>query len=377
MKRKNILRNSALVICAALIPLIVIVPASCKKEKDPLEINASPGTPQLPAQFYSYPSGQNALATLGRVLFYDRNLSLNNTTSCGSCHQQRYAFADNHPFSRGLFNGYTARNSSAIGPGSSNSFSPHNRFWDGRAANADTAVFMPVMNNVEMHVFDLNLLPPRLSQLSYYAQLFQDAYGSPEITVYGIRHALGCFVDNLYSFNSKFDLNQMDALAEAGEQIFDGKARCYSCHNGDNFNGYQSDYENIGLDANYSDIGRGRITHDAHDNGKFLVPSLRNVEYSAPYMHDGRYNTLREVIDHYDHGIMDSKNLSPVLRVIPDESIDSLNINMNNNSFDWSVFPVVQMGLTELEKQQLEAFLRSLSDPSFITDPKFSDPFIH
>jgi cytochrome c peroxidase len=353
--------------------LAILFSQSCTKDKEPYEMAGTPQAPSLPAVAYQYDDGLNDTATLGRVLFYDKNLSLNNQVACGSCHKQQFAFAENKSFSQGLFNGYTSRNSSAIISSINRFANGHNRFWDGRAANTDTAVFMPVMNDLEMHVFDLNLLPQKISSLSYYPALFQNAYGSPDITVSRIRNALAVFVDELHSNRSAYDRQELTALQQEGENIFFTKGRCYSCHNGADFNGYEPDYENIGLDVNYADNGRGRITHNENDNGKFMVPTLRNVELSAPYMHDGRYATLREVIDHYDHGIQDSRNLSPRLRDIPFDVLDTF--NFPTGSYDPSDYPVVQLGLSEQEKVALEAFLKSLTDPAFVTDPRYSNPF--
>jgi cytochrome c peroxidase len=354
---------------------IFLVPQSCKKDTDPLITNSTPRDPVLPAQPYSYWTAEDDLVTLGRVLFYDRNLSLNNQVSCGSCHKQKNAFAENKQFSQGLFNGYTHRNSSAIISNFDSPFQSRNRFWDGRADSTSLAVFMPVTNSVEMHRFDLNLLPPKLSKVSYYEPLFLNAYGSPEVTVAGIRAALSAFINALMSRTSPYDANQMSALAYEGVNLFTGKARCYNCHNGNDFNGYQPAFHNIGLEVNYADGGRGNITGRDEDQGAFLVPTLRNIEYSAPYMHDGRYNTLREVIDHYDHGIQDSRNLSWFLRDIPQAAMDTMTFqNMILNS-SFAVFPVRRIGLSEHEKLALEAFLKALSDPAFINDPKYSDPF--
>jgi cytochrome c peroxidase len=354
---------------------ILLIPQSCSKDADPLVSNYVPNAPVLPAQPYEYLNGQNELIALGRVLFYDRSLSMNNQVSCGSCHKQKNAFAENKQFSQGLFNQYTTRNSSAI-LGNANMFSgERNRFWDGRAATTEISVFMPVENNVEMHVFDVNLLPAKLNKIEYYPSLFASAYGTSEINIERIRTALSSFVNVLNSFTSPFDLGTMNALQREGLTLFQGKARCYNCHNGNDFNGYESAYHNIGLNVNYADNGRGNITMLEEDKGTFIVPTLRNIEYSAPYMHDGRYNTLREVIDHYDHGIQDSRNLSLILRDIPSIVFDTTNFQNPVLNSAFVAFPPVRLGLSEHEKLALESFLESLSDPAFITDPKYSDPF--
>lgn len=362
---------SLLAIASALI--VLAFAPGCHKEPDTDALTGPEPTPHLPQQAYSYPNGSTNLATLGRVLFYDKHLSLSNTVSCGSCHKQQYAFGDNTAFSRGLFNGTTKRNSTALISDGFFFSTQRHRFWDGRAGGTDTAVFMPVMNGLEMHMFDLNLLPPKLAKLSYYPQLFANAFGGDSaVTVQGIRAALTEFVNNMISNRSPYDQQTMTALAQEGENLFEGKARCYSCHNGNNFNGYQTAYANIGLEVNYADGGRGNITQQPADYGRFMVPSLRNLEYSAPYMHDGRYNTLREVIDHYDHGIQDSRYLSWVFRDLPQSFIDSATVEPVG---DLSQYPVSQLGLSEHEKQALEAFLKSLSDPLYINDVRYSDPF--
>jgi cytochrome c peroxidase len=356
MSRKNILTTIGSGLC-----LFIFFMSACKKDES--VVNYGPGpAPKLPSVAYTYVSGLNDLTTLGRVLFYDRNLSLNNAIACGSCHSQAHGFADTKQFSTGLNNGLTARNASAIV-----SSMGHHKFWDGRAANSDTAVFMPVMNHTEMDVFNVNMLPAKLSNLSYYPALFNAAFGTPTITVREIHQALASFIDDLYSMNSRFDIsmNSFTLQESQGWALFTGKAKCYNCHNGNNFNGYQSDYENIGLEVNYADPGVGRITGNASDIGKFNVPTLRNIAVSAPYMHDGRYTTLSQVIDHYSEGIAASPNLSWVFR-------DTAGVGFSANLM---TLPPASLHLTDQEKKALEAFLNTLTDVSFLADPRYSNPF--
>ncbi|MGL5891320.1 MAG: cytochrome-c peroxidase, partial [Bacteroidia bacterium] len=313
---------------------------------------------------------------LGRVLFYDKNLSLNNSTSCGSCHKQQHGFGDNQQFSRGLMGKLSSRNTSTL---------IHTRFlgasaffWDGRTGLLSDAVLMPVLNQDEMHAIDIQLLPEKLAELSYYPQLFQNAFATPEITVPRIRIALEAFINVLYSANSRvgqFQSTNLTYTELQGEQIFRGKAKCYSCHVGEDFSGYDgSEFFNIGLDYEYTDKGRFYVTGDEKSKGVFKLPSLRNVAESAPYMHDGRFNTLREVIDHYDHGIINNPQLTYQLRNIPVSVL-----NMHNPAslpdIDFSMYPVQSLNLTETEKQQLEAYLRAMSDPVLLNHPKYSDPF--
>ena len=340
-----------------------------------LKVNGPVPAPNLPSTPFSY-NGNDNVATLGRVIFYDKNLSLSGTISCGSCHKQQFAFSDNKQFSRGLYNGITSRNSSAIFSSPS-----HNKFWDGRAGNFDTAVFMPVMNHLEMDIFNLNLLPQKFSQLPYYPELFEKAFGTKEITIPFIREALASFAENIYSRNSKNDQNALNAKELMGEEIFTGKGRCYSCHNGSDFNGYSTSYENIGLEINYSDNGRGHLPENTNHCGKFAVPTLRNIALTAPYMHDGRYKMLREVIDHYNDGVQNHQNLSWALRDFTEENILSLEAQIDtmtteqNFNMIFASFPPIKLNLAEEEKKALEAYLNSLTDVTFITDPKLSNPF--
>lgn len=384
--------------------ITILIVSSCKKEGDVFMVQGPGPQPAMIAEKYHYRNGDDSLAALGRVLFYDRNLSLNNAISCGSCHKQEKAFADNHRFSLGLNNQYSTRNTSAI----ISSFG-HAKFWDGRASNFDTAVFMPVLNHAEMNMFDLGVLAEKLSHLPYYAPLFEDAFGTPDVTVLRIRKALAAFVSNLYSHDSRYDRqlwrfipgtnnppDLFDANETLGQSVFFGKGKCYVCHSGQDFNNYQTMYANIGLDVNYDDKGRANISKNAEDQGKFLVPTLRNIALTAPYMHDGRFKTLAEVIDHYSDGIQDSKNLSWVFREgAPFQQNDFFFFNdvmVQNQVFnpsiltplppqggvkpvDISQFPARGMHLTKEEKKALEAFLNTLTDPMFITDPKFSNPF--
>ncbi len=202
-----------------------------------------------------------------------------------------------------------------------------------------------------------------------------------------IREALATFVNSLYSHTSRFDnfnpwngmTGDFNAFEITGWNIFNGKGKCIECHNGSNLDGaYGTTFEDIGLDVNYADRGRGKITNHTTDYGKFNVPTLRNIALTAPYMHDGRYTTLRQVIDHYSEGIQDSPNLSWHFRNIPQSAmvIDSFSqFPSNIPPSNFASFPVQPLNLTEQEKNNREAFLKTLTDVPFISDPKFSNPF--
>ena len=296
-------------------------------------------------------------ATLGRVLFYDKKMSVNNSVSCGSCHKQSLAFADGAKFSTGFANKKTSRNSMAI----LNPVENIKMFWDSRAANPYQLSLMPVFNHLEMGMESDEMLEEKISGAAYYPELFEKAFGTNEITKERISIAITTFLNGMYSKNSKYDqamatsFNGYSALEKIGMDLFfSPKTLCSSCHRGANFNlpQYYSQSEtplgtaNIGLDTRYSDQGA--------KNGHFKIPSLRNVALTAPYMHDGRYQTLEEVIEHYNSGVKNNPNLSPTLRVNGQPA---------------------RLNLSENDKMALVAFLKTLTDESLTSDPKFSNPF--
>lgn len=338
---------------------------------------------ELPALPYNYMPLMvaDAIPTLGRVLFYDQQLSLNNTISCSSCHKQNLAFSDNVRFSRGFENKLTARNSMPIqnlmafggfialdakplppdvGFVPSN-FGSH-LFWDGRETDLKKMVLRPMVNHVEMGITDVEALSDKLSEIPYYQDLFTKAYGDSFVTKERVSEALGWFLSSINSNNTRLDKSlrsgeSLSALEMKGQMLFITKYDCNSCHGVQFTNGYAflGTFANIGLDAAYSDDGLSKVTKRSGDAGKFKVPSLRNVELTAPYMHDGRFESLEEVIDHYSEGIADHPNLDKRLK-------------------DESGAPR-RMDITEPEKDALIAFLRTLTDEEMIRDPRFSDPF--
>ncbi|MFN8285443.1 MAG: cytochrome c peroxidase [Chitinophagales bacterium] len=350
-------------------------------------------TPKLPTQPYNYEATQNnnlkfslgdntptnnqvtnAGATLGRVLFYDKRLSVNNSIACASCHKQDLAFADNVAFSDGFAGKKTARNSMAI----INTFCKSSFFWDGRANTMEQQTLMPVKNHVEMGLENFDVLQTKLAQTSFYPELFNAAFGNTEVTSEKISLALAQFMRSIVSNKSKFDVAGWSGLSESemrGANIFFSNGHCSTCHRTDNFGGApittpyggQTDApansSNIGLDMEYADAGIGALNNKPGQNGLFIIPSLRNVELTAPYMHDGRFQTLEEVIEHYNNGIQPNVNLDHVLVQGGDSS-----------SVAVPVVPV-KLNLSAADKVDLIAFLKTLTDHSITTDPKYSDPF--
>lgn len=401
--------------------------ASCKKT-DPQPQEQLNEEPNLTASYdyYSKHKVNSDVATLGRVLFYDRKLSSNNAVSCGSCHKQEFAFADNVQFNKG-FNGMAlTRNSPSIQGikgfinqrfGQSGMENFHGRpteanqtevllFWDGRQKNIADMVLNPVLNHKEMNMPDFATLEKKLAETSYYGDLFTKAYGDAYISTGRIAFALQGFMaclntdtldpkmpnQNSHPFmggDVAFDQNgfpiktqptsTLTGLAEEGRKLFHTKYNCAKCHDpgsdpenpdpGGNGGSYgsvttpQVTFDgkiiplmfNIGLDEVYGDKGLGNITGKPGDHGLFKVPTLKNISKTAPYMHDGRFKNLSEVIDHYSHDIKDNKNLSPLFRAFNGQP--------------------KKLNVTAVEKKALIAFLNTLTDPDFLTNPMYSDPF--
>jgi cytochrome c peroxidase len=337
----------------------------CKREQKMYTVSDSAMVPKLPDQVYDYPVSTNDyLATLGRVLFYDKELSQNHNISCGSCHQQSTAFSDNNQrFSKGTNDILGDRNTPSIFPKNGR------MFWDGRANNLTDLVFRPIRNKVEMNVTDISGLMDRVSSLDYYAYMFKHAFpGATRVDSTMIKSALTEFLRNFDFSHTKFALSQkgqvnLTPVENDGKDLFMGKAKCANCHhidgntgfNGGGGYGVTDQSHNIGLDEKDTDLGVGAITKNEFQNGQFMMPVLLNVENTAPYMHDGRFNSLEEVIEHYNSGIKANPNLDFMLM----EGSQPQRLN-----------------LTQYEKDALVSFLKTLTDPSITSDPKYSDPFV-
>lgn len=301
-------------------------------------------------------------AALGRVLFYDKRLSTNQTISCSSCHQQAHGFSDPRKFSVGFNGGLTGRNS--MGLSHARWYQRRHFFWDERANTLEDQVLQPIQNAVEMGM-TLDALTNRLNSEPFYTNLFARSFGSPVVTSDRISRALAQFVRSIVSVQTKYDLGVSNNFANftpqenQGRQLFLGQAGCAACHGTDNFVPGPA-LNNNGLEFPYVDLGVGGITGNPADNGKFKVPSLRNIELTTPYMHDGRFTNLEQVVEFYNSGVVDNPNLSPPLRNPP----GSPNAGQPR-----------RLNLTPQQKAALVAFLKTLTDPNLATNEKYSDPF--
>ncbi len=299
----------------------------------------------------------DAGATLGRVLFYDKKLSANNSLACASCHIQENGFSDPRPFSIGFEGEVMSRNSMPV----VNMRHGFNFFWDARVNSLEEQVLIPLQSHIEMGM-DLDTLVAKLDTIDYYAPLFEEAFGSDEISTTNISRALSQFLRSIISYQSKYDAGVENDFADFTEQELLGKSlfftpetNCNACHMTALFTDVFITHN--GLDEEYADQGVGALTNPSN-NGKFKTPSVRNVALTAPYMHDGRFETLAEVVEHYNSGIQPHPNLDDRLTVEGDVGGTPRQLN-----------------LTEEEKAALVAFLETLTDEVLMSDEKFSDPF--
>jgi cytochrome c peroxidase len=282
------------------------------------------------------------IAQLGEKLFFDPILSKDYSISCGSCHNPNIAFSDSIAFSLGVGSAATKRNTPTVmNVGSFSAF-----FWDGRAKNLELQAIMPIEHPDEM-ALPISEALFRLNNHKEYRKLFKKFFNAAA-TAENIGQAMAAFQLGLETANTPFDRwmngdeNAMSASAKNGRQIFNNKGKCFDCHFGPDFNG--DEFKNIGLydGQKFNDAGRFEFTKDSADLGKFKTPGLRNIAITAPYMHNGMFSTLREVIDFYNNPDLFVQN--PINR-------DSL-LNQPLN-------------LTEQEMIDLEAFLHALTDERF------------
>lgn len=288
---------------------------------------------------------------LGRKLFYDKRLSIDNSLACAGCHEASGGFSDPDQFSEGVYQQFGDRQAMAcINLGYNVEF-----FWDGRSETLEDQVLQPVINPIEMHESWTNVVS-KLSDDIEYRRMFYHAFGTSAIDSLLAAKAMAQFLRTMVSGNSRYDQFLRGEVALTGDElaglnIFNTEiGDCFHCHGGIFFS--SQDYHNNGLDETHTDLGRADHTNNPNDIGKFKAPTLRNIEYTAPYMHDGRFATLDDVINHYSTGVVWSPTIDPNMKKVNDGGLL----------------------LNPQQKAQLKAFLLTLSDPEFINNPDFQDP---
>lgn len=300
---------------------------------------------------------------LGRLLFYEGRLSKDNTFSCANCHQQQLAFTDGKATSEGVDGFPTRRSAMSL----ANLLWVRNLFWDGRARSLEEQAIVPLTDPHEMGQ-SLDVSAEKLRQTALYPELFAEAFGSPGITGDRIVKAIAQFERTLISADAPYD-RYLQGSYQPTEQEKRGMAlfmttpspeknirgaNCGHCHGTPKI--FKELFHNNGLDSLPNDEGRMDFTGQDIDRGRFRVPTLRNIALTAPYMHDGRFSSLQEVLDHYNEHIRQSPYLSPFIAEATNEPGGK------------------SLLLREDEKQDIIAFLHMLTDSTFVNNPEFSDP---
>lgn len=345
--------------------LLLTAVLSCKKDVPLEEINPVPHAVKLevPGNFPAVEQDlDNPLTAegieLGRMLFYDVRLSGNNRISCASCHRQDLAFTDGLALSA---NGVSGKMLDRHAPALFNlAWAKTGLFWDGGSKNLESQAFGPLTSADEMHQ-DLLVLAAELKQVPDYVIRFRKAFNE-DIKSANVVKALAQFQRTLISGTSRYDKYKrgeagasLTATELLGMNLVNSK--CKACHSGELFT--DDGYHNNGIDATFSDDregiyqGRFRVSFDPNDMGKFKTPSLRNVMLTAPYMHDGRFKTIDEVLDHYQFGI----KIFPTTDQLLYQDHGQAGIPMSN-----------------IEREAIIAFLRVLTDHEFITNKKMNNP---
>lgn len=302
---------------------------------------------------------------LGKRLFYEKRLSGDNTLACAGCHAPSESFSDKNQYSKGIDGQFGKRNSMAlVNLGYQKFF-----FWDGRAKTLEEQILFPVQDPVEMHQSWTNAVIKLRADKSYRNQFFV-AFGTDQIDSTLVAKSIAQFLRTMVSGFSKYDvmykykysipltakeqglLSQVTNEEWAGYDLFNSLngGDCFHCHNGPLMQ--VNIFANNGLDATFSDLGRGKVTNNPADMGHFKVPTLRNISLTAPYMHDGRFQTLDQVIEHYSSGIVHSTTISPLIEFASQGGVQ----------------------LDAFEKGLIKKFLLTLTDHEFINNPKFAPP---
>jgi cytochrome c peroxidase len=336
LRRLNHLYASILILIVAIFSL-----PGCKEDSPvPYELNIPEWFPLMEIAEDNQPT--KARVELGRKLFYEPLLSLDSSVSCSSCHHPQNAFTDGLSLSIGVDGALGMRNSPTL---ANIGFTP-SLFHDGGVETLELQAQSPIFSVDEMH-FTIAGFLARIESDEEYESMFREAYGR-EPDAFGISRAIASFERTLISGNSRFDQYEYQGIPDAlSEQELRGKAlffsaetECSSCHVPPLFTNYE--FENIGLYSTYADSGRARISHLTQDRGKFKVPTLRNVEVTAPYMHNGSIASLEEVVAHFNSGGVGH----------PNQSVYVKHLNLTNQA-----------------KADLVAFLKSLTDQSFLNNP--------
>ncbi len=277
----------------------------------------------------------SAKVDLGRLLYFDKRLSADDTVACASCHAPDRGFTDNAPVSTGIRGQKGGRSAPTV----INRALSEAQFWDGRAISLEAQAKGPLINPIEMGMPDHDAVVAKLKKIKGYHRMFARAFGKPGINIDRVAQAIAAFERTVLSGNSKYDRYQAGdkkAMSEAearGMELFNGKARCATCHNGVNFTDEQYHNIGVGMDAKQPDMGRHAVTKEDADKGAFKTPTVRDIAATGPYMHNGQEKTLEEVVEYYNKGGFPNANLDPLME---------------------------PLNLTDAEKKDVAAFMKAL-----------------
>lgn len=302
---------------------------------------------------------------LGRLLFYEQRLSRGNSMSCGSCHLQRLAFTDPRPFSQGVDGTFSRRNAMSL----ANLLWVKNLFWDGRSPGLEAQAVVPMTDVHEMGQ-SMEQSAAKIGRTLYYPALFDSAFGSPVVSGDRIVKAIAQFERTLISASAPYDQYLNGTRMLSGQELRGMNlfmtapvpaknirgANCGHCHGTPKL--FKELFHNNGIGISQTDSGRSSVTGQSIDRGRFRVPTLRNIALTAPYMHDGRLQTLAAVLDHYNEHVQPGENVSTF-------------ITQTTNTLHGK-----SLSLTDQEKKDIISFLNTLTDSVFIINPKFSDPHL-
>lgn len=291
----------------------------------------------------------HAKAELGRRLFYDKRFSQDYSVSCGSCHKQEFAFSDGgNAVSKGFMGRVGTRNAMALVNVGYNT----SQLWIGGVPTLEQQVLAPILHPAEFAI-SIDSLVERLNSVPIYKTLFKNAWGDTSVTIERITKSIAIFERRLISGDSRYDkyVNGDRSALSFDEEVgmtlfFDERGDCFHCHGSFNFT--DNGFHNNGIDSVMIDQGRYELTGNESDRSHFRSPTLRNIALTSPYMHDGRFTTLDEVLTHYNSGGKSHPTKDPLMR---------------------------PLGLSQEQKDAIIAFLRSLTDESFIRDTSLSDPW--
>lgn len=330
-----------------ILPLILLSASCSNDDYEPisydnpeLSLNIPPGFPELNSSVYTNKPTKYGVK-LGKKLFFEKRLSADNSISCASCHIQSSAFANNNVQAIGIEGRIGLRNTPPI----QNLAFMRFYNWDGSKLSLENQPIVPIITHEEMDSSILEVIGKIQNDASY-RELFKKTFGDENITPERIYRSIAQYEYTLISANSKYDkvmTNEGETFTESesrGYQVF--RQKCSSCHSTELFT--DQSFRNIGFpkNSNSNEAGRARVTGNMEDYMSFRVPSLRNVEYTAPYGSFGQFTTLKDVLDYFDNGVLDSNNLDPIFK--------------NNGN---------RIPLTEPEKENLISFMKTLSDRGF------------